>query len=90
MGFSRRECWSGVPSPSPIECPHDPAIPFLGALLKELEAGTQVCTQACSQQCSPGGPVTKSPPASAGGARFIQGWEDPLKEEMAACSGALA
>ena len=29
------------PPKLPIECPYDPAIPFLGMLLKGLEVGTQ-------------------------------------------------
>ena len=37
-----------------------------------------------------GGSVVKNPPASAGDAGSIPGWEDPLEKEMATHSSILA
>ena len=38
----------------------------------------------------PDGPMVKNPPASAGEAHSVLGWEDPLEKEMATHSGILA
>jgi len=38
----------------------------------------------------PGGSVVKNPPADAGDAGLIPGWEDSLEKKMATCSRILA
>ena len=44
MGFSGQEYWSGVPLPSLIELPYDPAIPLLGIHTKETRIERDTCT----------------------------------------------
>ena len=43
VGFSGQEYWSGLPLPSPLKPPYDPAIPLLGIYTKETGIERDTC-----------------------------------------------
>ena len=50
MGFSRRECWSGVPLPSPISHANQKNCSFKPTESDSMERGPRICPHlACSQ-----------------------------------------
>ena len=80
MGFSRQECWSGVPLPSPHA--------YLG--LTKFYTHTHIHTFCVIFGASLIAQLVKNLPAVQENRVLSLGWEDPLEEEMATHSSILA
>ena len=77
MGFSRQECWSGVPFPSPGDLPN----PGIKLGFPALQADTLPSEPDIYgyRQGFPGGSVVKNQSANAEDMVLSMGWEDSLE-----------
>ena len=106
MGFSRQECWSGLPFPSPGDLPNpgiDPSLPHCRQMLYRLshQGSPSICLYSpvnehvgCFQFLTMCSGCYGLPRWLSGKESTCQagdmGWEDSLEEEMATYSTILA